>query len=93
MRRLIAIACAAFFFSGCALIEGKGPIADPKTGPGTPWPCGTTGVECTDSMPHDCCPQNSVCRSDDAGPFCESQYVDPQSPYAARARTRRTPAQ
>lgn len=85
MRRLIAIACAALIFSGCALIEGKGPIANPKTGPGTDYPCGATGVQCFDSKDPDaaCCPMDHSCRVDDAGPFCHYDGNEWTSVYGA----------
>ena len=33
-------------------------ILEPKSGPGTPYPCGPTGVSCAG---HKCCTENHVC--------------------------------
>lgn len=91
MRRALGLIVAAFLLYGCALIEGKGPIADPKTGPGTAYPCGAAGTVCLDTMPHSCCPPAMACKSDTDGPYCaaDSGY-DPSDP-ATWGRHKRVP--
>jgi hypothetical protein len=46
-----------------------GSIINPKTGPGTEWPCGLHGIECGN---HTCCDDHDICGS--AGTRCPEGF-------------------
>ena len=49
--RLLSVALVLVVLASCAVIQ-------PPTGPGTDWPCGTNGKQCTNGL---CCPSDSDC--------------------------------
>lgn len=78
--------------NGCALAREGNPVTTPKTGPGTPYPCGVSGVVCEDARTSNekCCPGNHACRRDpDGTPFCEFVNFDPSDPSQWAAKPRR----
>lgn len=86
MYRTIALVLLAVLLSGCAMFRPGNPAITPGTGPGTAYPCGYTGVVCTDEAARltpdvaSCCWQNSSCRMDQEGPYCHQEYVDYSDP-------------
>lgn len=76
--RILAVAVAFVAATGCHLFVG--PYTTPPVGPGTDYPCGYTGILCSDTMPKTCCPMNHACKSDKDGPYCASVSCDPSEP-------------
>lgn len=73
------------------MLGGKTDVTNPASGPGTPYPCGLTGVVCKDTMPSTCCGAGMACAQDDGGPFCAADSsIDPADPATWR-RTKRIP--
>lgn len=92
MYRICALILSLFVLSGCGLFNGTSPAITPGTGKGTAYPCGYTGVVCNDQasmLTPDvaaCCWQNSVCKIDDDGPYCEGIAHDPSDPATMGAK-------
>jgi hypothetical protein len=86
--RALGAALIAVALAGCAMLGGGTPATNPDP---KQWPCGPKGTECTDTMPHSCCPAHGVCKSDNDGPFCEFDVPDDPADPTMLARRRRTP--
>lgn len=82
----LSVIVVALTSAGCAPSE----YITPPTGPGTPYPCGYTGVWCfpVDGT-HTCCWQHSSCRQDDDGPYCHTEQYDPSDPINLGAPRRK----
>ena len=93
--KIIGVCVFVFGLSGCAMLREGNPVLDPGQGPGTGYPCGYTGVVCTDAaslLTPDaaCCPAGHWCAMDDGGPYCAYHYEDPMSPtYSGAQRIKR----
>lgn len=90
MYHFFALILISLMFAGCHMFDA----AIVKTGPGTDYPCGATGVVCTDQAAHlttdqACCWEHSSCRMDNDGPYCHTDYYDPMSPMGTPMRRSR----
>jgi hypothetical protein len=47
-----------FFFAPLLFLVSCLAVLEPASGPGTPYPCGISGVSCGN---HECCPEYHVC--------------------------------
>lgn len=84
MRILSAFIVGIFTFTACYGSD----VITPPTGPGTEYPCGVWGVECShDAKGSMCCPQDHICGT--TGPFSQCTpgyccYDGDHWPLAAR---------
>lgn len=75
----------AFIIVTCAIVVGcHATILTPPTGPGTDYPCGLYGVECSNHM---CCGEGFACGVDD--PTCPAGMCCYVGPDEVRMRPQR----
>ena len=78
MKVFLSVVLVTFLY-GCAMLREGNPATTPKTGPGTDYPCGVHGQECSDTTPHTCC-EYGVC-ANDGEPYCDNRPPsDPSNP-------------